>query len=146
MQRKLGHIPQRTANPIRRMPQLSHPEAAAILRSAVTALSARLTTEFGDLVPDASAERTSAVLAKLENGAGQGALAGSGSAPARLTHDDVATLDSWIRLADSAMLHDDTAEAEARVDIASRLREVRALVAPEQELLSEDTRETPSGT
>jgi hypothetical protein len=127
------------------MPQLSHPEAAAILRAAVTALSARLTTEFGDLVPDASAERTSAVLAKLESSGEPSALDGSGSAPARLTHDEVTTLDSWIRLADSAVLHDDTVEAEARVDIASRLREVRALVAPEQKLLSEDTRETQQG-
>jgi hypothetical protein len=127
------------------MPQLSHSEAAAVLRAAVSALSARLTTEFGDLVPDASAERTSAVLAKLEGRAGPSAPDGAGSDRARLTHDDVATLDSWIRLADSAVLHDDTAEAQARVDIATRLREVRALVAPEQELLTEDSREAHPG-
>ena len=127
------------------MSQISHPEAAAALRAAVSALSARLTTEFGDLVPDASAERTSAVLAKLEGRADQSAPDGSGPGRARLTHDDVATLDSWIRLADSAVLHDDTAEAQARVDIAARLREVRALVAPEQELLTEDSREAQPG-
>jgi hypothetical protein len=113
------------------MTHLTHADAATILREAVAALSDRLTTEYGELVPDASAQRTSAVVAKLEAG---------GASP--LSDDDVTTLDSWIRLADSAMLHGDTREAERRVEIGDRLRAVRALVVPGTDrLLTEDPRE-----
>lgn len=110
------------------MPSLTPQEAAAALREAVTALSRRLSGEFGDLVPEASAGRTAALLAKLDAGA------------ARIGADDVVTLDSWIRLADSAVLHDDPAEAERRVAIARRLRAVHAAVAPSDGPLAEDPR------
>jgi hypothetical protein len=105
-------------------------EAAAMLREAVTALSGRLGTDYGDLVAEASVERTAALVAKLERGTGASVL----------EPDEVVTLDSWIRLADSAMLHDDVAEAQARTDIASRLRAVRAAVTRDAGALSEDPR------
>lgn len=86
------------------MPRITTREAAGMLRDAVAALSARMPTDYGDLVPAASAERTAAVVAKLD----AGAEAGAGAAPGTgLTPDDVTTLDSWIRLADSATLHED---------------------------------------
>ncbi len=115
------------------MPQITPTEAAAVLRDAVAALSGRLATEYGDLVPEASVGRTAAVVAKLEGGAAPAA--------AGFTDDDAATLDSWIRLADSALLHDDPAEARARADLGARLRAVRALVAPGGELLTGDSRD-----
>jgi hypothetical protein len=99
-----------------------------VLRDAVTALSERLASDFGDLVPQASAERTAALVAKLEAG-------GAG-----VEDDDVVTLDSWIRLADSAVLHDDAAEARRRAELATRLRAVRATLAPDAGPLSEDPR------
>jgi hypothetical protein len=111
------------------MPQLTPSDAAAVLRRAVAALSGRLSTDYGELVPDASAERTAALAAKLEAGA-------AGVGP-----DDLATLDSWIRLADSAVLHDDAAEARSRAELATRLRAVRAVVSPDDGLLTEDARD-----
>lgn len=115
------------------MTQLNHADAAAAFREAVAALSDRLTTEYGELVPEASAQRTSAVLAKLET-----------SSAGSLTDEDVITLDSWIRLADSAVLHDDTREAQARTDIGDRLRAVRALMMPGENRLSDDRRDVPA--
>ena len=81
------------------MPPISPADAATIFRDAVAALSERLAGDYGELVPDASMERTGALLAKLEQG-------GSGSAGRgiRLADDHVATLDAWIRLADNAVL------------------------------------------
>ena len=111
------------------MTTLTPRDAAAVLREAVAALSGRLSSEFGDLVPEASAERTAGLLARLEGGA------------ADVRADDVVTLDSWIRLADSAVLHDDLAEARGRVDIARRLRLVRAAIAPDDVALTEDPRD-----
>jgi hypothetical protein len=112
------------------MTRLDHSDAAAAFREAVAALSGRLTTDYGELVPEASAQRTSAVLAKLESNGSHG-----------LTDDDVTTLDSWIRLADSAVLHDDTREAETRTHIGDRLRAVRALMVPGEDRLSDDPRD-----
>ena len=85
--------------------------------------------------------RTGALMAKLEEG-GAGSTSERGI---RLTDDHVATLDAWIRLADNAVLHDDTREAAARTAIADRLRSIRALSAPRFEQLVEDTRETELG-
>lgn len=110
------------------MPPLTPHDAAVVLRQAVAALSGRLSTDFGDLVPEASAERTAALAAKLEAGA-------AGVGP-----EDLVTLDSWIRLADSAVLHDDPEEARGRADLALRLRAVRAVVAPDDGPLTEDPR------
>lgn len=110
------------------MPPLPPHDAAAALREAVAALSSRLSGEFGDLVPEASTERTAALLAKLDAG-------GTDVGP-----DDLVTLASWIRLADSAVLHDDPAEAQRRTDIARQLRAVHAAVAPADAPLAEDPR------
>lgn len=113
------------------MSPLTHRDAALLLRDAVTALSSRLGSDFGDLVPDASAERTAALVSSLESGAAGG-----------ISDEGIRTLDSWIRLADSAMLHDDAAEAQVRADIAQGLHAVRALVVPRGEPLTTDPRET----
>jgi hypothetical protein len=123
------------------MPQISPADAAAIVRDAVTALSERLAGDYGELVPDASAERTAALLAKLETGT-ESSAAGRGI---RLADAHVATLDAWIRLADNAVLRDDAREAATRTTIAQRLRAVRALAAPRHETLLEDSRETELG-
>jgi len=123
------------------MPNISPSAAARIVRDAVTALSERLVGDYGELVPDASTERTAALLAKLESGSDSSA----GGRGIRLGDDHVATLDAWIRLADNAVLHDDTREAAARTGIADQLREVRALSAPRHERLLEDERETELG-
>jgi len=123
------------------MPSISPSDAARVVRDAITALSERLAGDYGELVPDASTERTAALLAKLESG-GESSAGGRGI---RLADDHVATLDAWIRLADNAVLHDDTREAAARTGIADRLREVRALSAPRHERLLEDDRETELG-
>lgn len=117
------------------MSPLTHLEAAVHLRDAVTVLSERLGGESGELVPDASAERTATLVAALERGE-----TGSG-----LTADDIRTLDSWIRLADSAVLHDDPAEAQLRTRVADRLRAIRTLVAPGPGPLTEDSRHDPPG-
>ena len=116
------------------MPNITPADAAEIVRDAVTALSERLTGDYGELVPDASAERTAALLDQLE----AGATSSAGGRGIRLADDHVATLDAWIRLADNAMLHDDTREAAARSAIADRLRAVRALAAPRYDRLTED--------
>src|SRR5215210_3229794 len=121
------------------MPPISPADAATIFRDAVAALSERLAGDYGELVPDASMERTGALLAKLEQGA-----AGT-ERGIRLRDDHVATLDAWIRLADNAVLHDDTREATARTAIADQLRAIRALSAPRFEQLVEDVRETELG-
>ena len=123
------------------MPNISPADAAAIVRDAVAALSGRLVGEYGELVPDASTERTAALLAKLEAGGRSGAE-GRGI---RLADDHVATLDAWIRLADNAVLRDNTREAATRTAIAQQLRAVRALSAPRHETLLEDERETELG-
>ena len=121
------------------MPDVSPADAAGIVRDAVTALSERLAGDYGELVPDASMQRTSALLAKLAEGST------SATRGIRLADDHVATLDAWIRLADNAVLHDDTREAAERSAIADRLRAVRALAAPRHERLMEDERETELG-
>lgn len=121
------------------MPNISPADAAGILRDAVAALSERLAGDYGELVPDASMERTSALLSKLAEGS-TASMRGI-----RLADDHVATLDAWIRLADNAVLHDDTTEAAERTAIADRLRAVRALAAPRHERLLEDERETELG-
>jgi len=121
------------------MPDISPADAAEIVRDAVTALSERLAGDYGELVPDASMQRTSALLAKLAEGST------ASTRGIRLADDHVATLDAWIRLADNAVLHDDTREAAERSAIADRLRAVRALAAPRHERLMEDERETELG-
>ena len=123
------------------MSSITPSAAAGIVRDAVTALSERLTGDYGELVPDASTERTSALLEQLE--AGQ--WSGTGSRGIRLAEGHVATLDAWIRLADNAVLHDDAREAATRSAIADQLRAVRALAAPRFEALTEDGRETELG-
>jgi hypothetical protein len=123
------------------MPSLVPSDAARIFRDAVTVLSARLSSDYGELVSDASAERTSALLEKLEAGGASPA----GTRGIRLADDHVATLDAWIRLADNAVLHDDTREATARSRIADDLRAIRALGAPRFDRLLEDDRETELG-
>jgi hypothetical protein len=123
------------------MPQISPADAAATVRDAITALSERLVGDYGELVPDASTERTSALLAKLE----AGGAADAGARGIRLGDDHVATLDAWIRLADNAVLNDDTREAAKRIEIADQLRAVRALGAPRHDSLLEDSRETELG-
>ena len=121
------------------MPNITPTDAAEIVRHAVTALSERLTGDYGELVPDASMARTSALLSKLAEGST------AGPRGLRLADDHVATLDAWIRLADNAVLRDDTREAAERSAIAERLRAVRALGAPRHERLLEDERETELG-
>jgi len=123
------------------MPPISPADAASTFRDAVAALSERLAGDYGELVPEASTERTSALLAKLQQG-GAGSTSERGI---RLADDHVATLDAWIRLADNAVLHDDTREAEARTAIADQLRAIRAMSAPRFDQLMEDSRETELG-
>jgi hypothetical protein len=123
------------------MPSILPSDAARVFRDAVAALSERLSSDYGELVPDASAERTSALLERLEAGAASPA----GGRGIRLADEHVATLDAWIRLADNAVLHDDTREATARSRIADELRAIRALAAPRFERLLEDERETELG-
>ena len=122
------------------MNSVSPADAARIFRDAVVALSERLSSDYGELVPDASAERTAALLEKLEAGA-----ASANARGIRLTDDHVATLDAWIRLADNAVLNDDTREAAARSRIGDDLRAIHALAAPRVERLLEDERETELG-
>lgn len=123
----------------RLMPTISPADAPRIVRDAVTALSERLAGDYGELVPDANMERTSVLVSKLEEGSTAGARG------IRLADEHVATLDAWIRLADNAVLHDDTREAAERSAIADRLRAVRALAAPRHDTLTEDERETELG-
>ncbi|MFL5620158.1 MAG: hypothetical protein ACJ79A_17400 [Gemmatimonadaceae bacterium] len=123
------------------MPNLSPADAAGIVRDAVAALSERLAGDYGELVPDASMERTAALVEKLEAG-GDSSAGGRGI---RLADDHVATLDAWIRLADNAVLHEDTREAARRTAIGEQLRAVRALTAPRHERLLADERETELG-
>lgn len=123
-----------------RMPNISPADAADIVRDAVAALSDRLGGDYGELVPDASTQRTAALVAQLE----RGAVAG-GERGLRLADHHVATLDAWIRLADNAVLHDDTREAARRGEIADRLRSVRALAAPRHDALLQDERESELG-
>jgi hypothetical protein len=111
---------------------------AAALRAAVTALSSRMASDFGDLVPAANAERTAALLAKLERPEGAG---GAGAVP-HLEDADIETLDSWIRLADSFVLHGDPEELRVREAVGQRLRAVRERIRPDA-TLSDDPREEP---
>lgn len=113
-------------------PSLSPAEAATLLRDAATLLTRHAAVEPGDLVSAASAERTAALADKLER---------LGAGDAAFDADDVVTLDSWIRFADSAMLHGDLAEKEERRAIAERLRAVHALIAPGDERLALDPRD-----
>jgi len=123
------------------MTSLSPADAARIFRDAVAALSERLSSDYGELVPDASVERTAALAAKLEAGGTNADARGI-----RLGDEQVATLDAWIRLADNAVLHhDDTREAAARTRIADDLRAIRAMAAPRFDTLLEDDRETELG-
>ena len=122
------------------MTSLSPADAPGVFRNAVAALSDRLSSDYGELVPDGSAERTAALLARLEAGAAPGNARGI-----RLAEDHVATLDAWIRLADNAVLNDDTREAAARMRIGDDLRAIRALSAPRFDRLLEDDRETELG-
>jgi hypothetical protein len=119
---------------------MSPADAARIFRDAVLALSERLSSDYGELVPDASAERTAALLERLEAGARP-----SNARGIRLAEDHVATLDAWIRLADNAVLNDDTREASERMRIGDDLRAIRALAAPRFDRLLEDDRETELG-
>lgn len=121
------------------MPTISPADAAAVFRDAVAALSDRLTSDYGELVPDASTDRTAALLDKLEQDGR------AGTRGLRLSDDHVATLDAWIRLADNAVLRDDTREAAERTMIADQLRAIRALAAPRFGQLVEDARETELG-
>lgn len=123
------------------MPNISPADAAGIVRDAVTALSERLAGDYGELVPDASSERTAALLEKL----GAGGTSSEKDRGIRLADSHVATLDAWIRLADNAVLRDDTREAATRKVLAQQLRAVRALAAPRHERLLEDDRETELG-
>jgi hypothetical protein len=120
------------------MPSILPADAARIFRDAVAALSERLSSDYGELVPDASGERTSALLDRLEAGA-------ASTRGIRLADDQVETLDAWIRLADNAVLNDDTREAAARKRIGDDLRAIRALAAPRFDRLLEDDRETELG-
>jgi hypothetical protein len=122
------------------MPSILPADAARIFRDAVAALSERLSSDYGELVPDASAERTAALLERLEAGA-----TSANGRGIRLADDHVATLDAWIRLADNAVLNDDTREAAARSRIGDDLRAIHALAAPRFERLLEDERETELG-
>ena len=122
------------------MNSVSPADAPRIFRDAVAALSERLSSDYGELVPEASTERTVALLGKLTQGGAEPSARGI-----RLADDHVATLDAWIRLADNAVLHDDTREAAARGSIADQLRAVRALAAPRHERLLQDERESELG-
>jgi hypothetical protein len=122
------------------MTSLSPADAPRVFRDAVASLSGRLSSDYGELVPDASAERTAALLERLEAGGAPGNTRGI-----RLAEDHVATLDAWIRLADNAVLNDDTREAAARMRIGDDLRAIRALSAPRFDRLLEDDRETELG-
>ena len=117
-------------------------EGAAALRQAVTTLSGRMAADIGDLVPSASAERTAALADKLERLDGV-TLAGRARADAPAFDEaDLATLDSWIRLADGFTLHDDARELAVRAELARRLRVVRELIAPPAAGLTEDPRDS----
>src|SRR6476619_1777736 len=102
------------------MNPVSPADAARVFRDAVAALSERLSSDYGELVPDASAERTAALLERLE--------AGATSANER-----------------GIRLNDDTREAAARSRIGDDLRAIHALAAPRFERLLEDERETELG-
>lgn len=123
------------------MPNISPADAAGIVRDAVAALSERLTGDYGELVPDASTQRTAALVAQLE----RGATSDADGRGLRLADHHVATLDAWIRLADNAVLRDDTREAARRGEIADRLRVVRAMAAPRFDTLVQDERESELG-
>ena len=69
------------------MPTISPADAAVVFRDAVTALSERLAGDYGELVPDASMERTTALLSKLTEGSMTSARG------IRLADAHVATLD-----------------------------------------------------
>ena len=114
------------------MSSLPPREAAVILREAVAELSRRMPVEPGDIVPAAGFDR----LAKLADRLEQGHDPATGRAGA----EDVAALDSWIRAADGFTLHQDAREAEARAELARRLRAVRTVVAPGSEQLTLDPR------
>ena len=120
------------------MSSLTPPEAAAVLRDAVAALSRRMPVEPGALVPEASTEHLARLADKLERaGSGADGMDGVGGVDAA----DVTALDTWIRAADSFTLHPDAAELEARAALGRQLRAVRALVAPGGERLSTDPRD-----
>jgi hypothetical protein len=131
-------IPGSTPDPL---PSMTPAEAATTLRHAVAALSRRSALELGELVPALSPERTAALTTKLERLGGPAGAPSAAAGHGAFDHDDVVTLDSWIRLADSATLHDDVVESDARTTLAAQLRAVRLLVAPAEPRLSEDPRE-----
>jgi hypothetical protein len=128
------------------MPSITSSEPAATLRRAVAALRRRSPIEPGDLVAAVTPERTAALAEKLEHiheaNPAHGAAPGGATPPAAaLDADDIVTLDSWIRLAESAMLHGDLAELRARTELAAQLRALRTLVAPGDARLSGDPRD-----
>jgi hypothetical protein len=133
-------VPPDHPNSLSTMTSISPADAARVFRDAVASLSQRLTSDYGELVPDASTERTAVLLERLEAGATPSSARGI-----RLSDDHVATLDAWIRLADNAVLNDDTREAAARTRIADDLRAIHALSAPRFDRLLEDERETELG-
>ena len=112
------------------------------LRRAVAALSGRMALEYGDLVPAASIERTSMLVAKLERLSGVPEPDRERAVAESIEVEDLATLDSWMRVADSPTLHDDEAEARARAEIGAQLRAVRELIAPHARALTDDVRGT----
>jgi hypothetical protein len=109
-------------------------EAALLLREAVGELSRRMPIEPGDIAPEAGFAKLAKLAARLERG--DGAAGGAAAAD-----EEVAALDSWIRLADSFVLHADAGEAEARAELGRRLRAVRTVVAPGGEQLTSDSRD-----
>ena len=120
---------------------LTPADGAAAIRDAVTALSRRSAIDLGDLVAAASPARSASLAEKLERIGAMPAAVHRQAIAAAFDDGDLVTLDSWIRLADSATLHDDAREADARRGIAERLRAVRQLVAPGDAHLSVDPRD-----
>ncbi len=122
------------------MDQLTPVAAASAFRRIVADLSARSTIDPGALVDSLSPERAAALANRLDR-------LGDDPASGVATHDSfdgdhVVTIDSWIRIADSATLSDDVAEAGERTSMAAELRAIRALIAPTTTVLTQDPRET----
>jgi len=120
---------------------LSPADGAAAIRDAVAALSRRSAIDLGELVDAASPARSAGLADKLDRIGAMPATVQPQAIAAAFDDRDLVTLDSWIRLADSATLHDDAREAAARRAIGDRLRAVRQLVAPGDAHLSVDPRD-----
>ena len=89
--------------------------------------------EPGDIAPEAGFAKLAKLAARLERG--------DGAAGGAAADEEVAALDSWIRVADSFVLHADAGEAEARAELGRRLRAVRTVVVPGGEQLTSDSRD-----